>query len=186
VTTRTPIRLSRRRLLAASGATIAAGAPVVLAACGTEDEDDEATPEREAELLNAVLAQQLAVADALALGIGGNTPPELEQPLGRLVDLRDDSAQELERAIEELGGTAVDQGAELVGGESPTEGIARQLEASIAASLDAIGELSPEQRQPVHTAITEDAAALAEIRLVLGEEPAPDAFVMGPPAEVSG
>jgi hypothetical protein len=185
VTTRSPIHISRRRLLAASGVTLAAGAPAFLAACGAEDEDADASPEREAELLNAVLAQQLGVAEALAAGVGGNTPPELEQPFARLVDLRDESAQELERAIGELGGTPVDQGTELVGAESPTEGVARQLEASIAASLEAIAELSPEQRQPVHIAITEDAAALAEIRLALGEEPAPDAFVMGPVQEAA-
>ena len=54
-------------MLAASGATLAAGAPVALAACGTE-EDEDVSPEREAELLNVVLAQQLAV-------VGGGARP---------------------------------------------------------------------------------------------------------------
>ena len=170
-------------MLAASGATLAVGAPVALAACGTDEEEDEVTPEREAELLNAILAQQLAVTNAIAAAIGGNTPGALRRPLGELIDAREASGQALEQEISKLGGTAVDEAAELVGGESPTEGVARQLEAAIAASLDAIGELSPEQRQPVHDAIVEDAAALAALRLVLGEEPAPDAFVMGPPTE---
>ena len=88
-------------------------------------------------------------------------------------------------AITDLGGTPSAEPAELVGAESPVEGLARQLETSIAASLDAIGELSPEQREPVHTAIVEDAGVLAELRVVLGEDPAPDAFVMGPPAEAA-
>jgi hypothetical protein len=181
VSSRAPILLSRRRLLAASGATLAAGAPAALAACGSTDEDEEATPGEEAELLNAVMAQQLAVQDALAPA-GGNVPSELEQPVGQLVDLREESTQELARTISELGGEPVDQAADLVGAESPAEGLARQLETSIAASLEAIGELAPERRVPVHQAITEDAAVLATIRSVLGEEIAPDAFVMGAPA----
>lgn len=169
-------------MLAASGVTLAAGAPVVLAACGTE-EDEDVSPAREAELLNVVLAQQLAVTDALAEALRGSPPEALRRPLGELNDMREQSAQDLESAIGDLGGEAVDTGVELVGAESAVEGLARQLETSIAASLDAIGELSPEQREPVHTAIVEDAGALAELRVVLGEDPAPDAFVMGPPAE---
>jgi hypothetical protein len=181
---RSPVRISRRRLLAASGVTLAAGAPVALAACGAE-EDEDVSPEREAELLNVVLAQQLAITDATAEALRANPPEELRRPLGRLIDLREQTAQDLESAISDLGGQPVDTGAELVGAESPVEGLARQLEASIAASLGAIGELSPEQRAPVHDAIVEDATALAELRVVLGEDPAPDAFVMGPPSEAA-
>jgi hypothetical protein len=169
-------------VLATSGVALAAGAPAVLAACGTEEETEEVSPEREAELLNAVLAQQLAVLEAArALGqldsvaaVGGVA--------ASLRNLRDRSTQALDGAITDLGGEPTSEPVELVEAESAVEGLARQLETSIAASLDAIGELSPEQREPVHTAIVEDAGALAELRLVLGEEPAPDAFVMGPPA----
>ena len=161
-------------MLVASGATLA---PVVLAACGTE-EDEDVSPAREAELLNSVLAQQLAVIDATRSALSAG-----RQLVFRIQRARMDSTRALEAAISDLGGTPTTEPAELVGGESAAEGLARQLETSIAASLDAIGELSPEQREPVHTAIVEDAGVLAEVRVVLGEDPAPDAFVMGPPAE---
>ena len=169
-------------MLAASGATLAAGAPVALAACGTE-EDEDVSPEREAELLNVVLAQQLAVLEAARTLNPADATAGLGGAIDELVRQRGDSTQALDAAITDLSGTPVTDPAELVGAESAVEGLARQLEASIAASLDAIGELSPEQREPVHTAIVEDAGALAELRVVLGEDPAPDAFVMGPPAE---
>jgi hypothetical protein len=181
VSRRSPIRLSRRRLLAASGATLAAGAPVALAACGS-DEDEDVSPSREAELLNTVLAQQLAVLDA-AREASSNAPRPAVATAARLTNLRDRSSQALESAISDLGGTPTPEPVELAAAESPVEGLARQLETSIAASLEAIGELSPEQSGPVHDAIVEDAGALAELRVVLGEDPAPDAFVMGPPAE---
>ena len=174
-------------MLAVSGATLAAGAPVVLAACGTTDEDEEVTPEREAELLNAVLAQQLAVLEtAPAVRNQGRGDPvdELDKSVLDLERARKRSAEALEVQIEELGGEpATEAAARVTNVERAVEGLARQLEEAIAASLDAIGELSPEQRQPVHVAIVEDSAVLAELRLVLGEDPAPDAFVMGPPAE---
>jgi hypothetical protein len=170
-------------MLAVSGATLAAGAPVALAACGTE-EDEDVTPEREAELLNVVLAQQLAVAEAAREAVNiGRRQEQDSQAIFRFSTEREQSAQDLEAAITDLGGTPVAEPAELVGAESAVEGLARQLETAIVASLDAIGELSPEQRGPVHDAIVEDAAILAELRVVLGEDPAPDAFVMGPPSE---
>jgi hypothetical protein len=181
VSRRSPIRISRRRLLAASGATLAAGAPVALAACGS-DEDEDVSSEREAELLNSVLAQQLAVMDAAREASSG-APQAAVKAAAQLTNLRDRSSQALETAISDLGGAPTSEPAELASAESPVEGLARQLETSIAASLTAIGELSPEQSEPVHNAIVEDAGALAEVRIVLGEEPAPDAFVMGPPAE---
>ena len=95
---------------------------------------------------------------------------------------RDRSTQSLAVEIKDLDGNPTEEAVDLVGAESAAEGLARQLEASIAASLEAIGELAPERRVPVHQTITEDAAVLAAIRSVLGEEIAPDAFVMGPPS----
>ena len=171
-------------MLAASGATLAAGASVALAACGA-DEDEDVSPEREAELLNVALAQQLGVLEAARALSRADATAALGGAIDALVRRRSDSSQALEAAISDLGGTPVSDPAELVGAESAVEGLARQLEASIAASLDAIGELSPEQREPVHNAIVEDAGLLAEIRLALGEDPAPDAFVMGPPSEAA-
>lgn len=175
-----PTKLSRRGLLVASGATLAAGSSAALGACGAVEEDEAASPAREAELLNEVLAQQLGVIDA-AGAVEGNAPALASATSATLRELRDRSARELEAAISDLDGTATSEPADTAGGESPTEGLARRLEVSIAASIEAIGEIAPERRGAVHRAITEDAAALAALRSVLGEEIAPDAFVMGPP-----
>jgi hypothetical protein len=181
----TPRPLTRRRLLAASGATLAAGAPAALAACGdTEDEPEDASPARQAELLNAVRSQQLAVVDA-AQQASGNAPAAAAGVATALRDLRERSSQALDGAVSDLEGTPTDDPVGLVGGESPVEGLALQLETSIAAGEEAIGQLPSEQRLPVQRAIIEDAAALAALRVVLGEDPAPDAFVMGPPEDDS-
>ena len=166
-------------MLAVSGTTLAAGA---LAACGTTEEDEEVTPEREAELLNDVLAQQLGVIEVLDPD-SSNSPDELQPIFDRLNTIRQRSARALENTIRDQDATPTDEPADTVGGESPTEAVARQLEHSIAGSLAAIAELTPQTRLPVHQAIVEDAATLAAIRNTLGEEIAPDAFVMGPPSE---
>ena len=175
------LRLTRRRLLAASGATLAAGAPAALAACGTVEEDEDVSPEEEAGLLNQVLPQQLAVIEAAKQAIKAG-PADAVKVAKSLDEERLKSTQELEAEINDLGGTPASEAADLVGAESAVEGLARQLEASIAATLEPLGELSPESRQPVHRAVVQDAAALAAVRDTLGEEPAPDAFVMGPPS----
>ena len=175
-------RISRRRLLAASGATLAAGAPAALAACGTAETDDEVSESEQADLLNQVLTQQLGVADAAGQA-AKSAPGEVRNVVRVLFDERSRSAQALGDEINDLGGTPTKDSADLVGGESAVEGLARQLEASIAATLEPLGELPPERRQPVHRALVQDAAALAAVRDTLGEEPAPDAFVMGPPSE---
>ena len=174
--------ITRRSLLAASGTTLAAGTPLALAACGeTEEETEDVSPARQAELMNQVLPQQLAVLD-IARTVPGNAPNAVDGVAAAEVNLRDRSTQALEAAITDLDGTPNETAADTVGAESPTEGLARQLETSIAASQEAYAELPPEHRLPILRAIIEDAAALAALREVLGEEPAPDAFVMGPPS----
>jgi len=169
-------------LLVASSATLAAGAPLVLAACGTTEEDDETSPEREAEVLNEVLAAQLAV--LAAIGDAGNAAPgQAAAILGPLETQGSRSAEAIGAYVSELGGTPTEEPAEAIGGESPVEGLARQLEDSIATSTEAIAEVTTAAyRQAVHRATVTNAAALAVMRDTLGEEPAPDAFVMGPPA----
>lgn len=176
--------LTRRRLLATSGAAAFAGSPLALGACGTDDEVDESAPERQAELLNAVLAQQLAVVEA-ARAAASAAPRELAPAASQLRNLRRRSAEALATEVSDLDGEPAGP-VDLVGqAESAVEGLGDQLEASIAAALEAIGDLDPERRVPVHRAITEDAAVLAAVRATLGEKPAPDAFVFGPPvAEV--
>ena len=173
--------LSRRRLLAISGATAAAGSSAFLAACGAVAEDEEeATPEEQSAALNAVLAQQLAVFDAAAAVSGSAPPEEAEGASTALRNLRDRSIKELRAAIGELGGSATQEPApQAAQAESPVEGLARQLDASLAACTRAIGDLAADRRQPVQRAIAEDAATLAVMRSVLGEDVATDAFVLG-------
>lgn len=179
--------LSRRRLLALTGAGAAAGSSAFLAACGAAaEQEDEASPEEQATALNEVLAQQLAVRDAAkaveALQRSGppGPPEEAVAANAALLNLRDRSIQELRKAISELGGNATKKPAlRAAQAESPVEGLARQLDASLAACTRAIGQLAPEQRQPVQRAVAEDAATLAVMRSVLDEDPAPDAFVLG-------
>ena len=174
--------LTRRGLFATSGAALAASGPLVLAACGdTESDDEETSPGREAELLRAIAAQQAGVIQACVLA-QHSAPSELRPSIIQLRKTRQEFSQELNRMINELGVKGEHPQYKLVGGESPTEGVARQLEFSIAFSLERIGELNPKHRAPVHHAVTEDAAVLAAARATLGEEIAPDAFVMGPPA----
>jgi len=175
-----PIRFSRRRLLVASSATLAAGAPLAMTACGAAEEADTSSPEREAELLNEVLAGQLAVVEALQAATGG-APKKTQAVILSLFAKRQKSTKGLGALIRELDGTPTEAAAESIAAESAVEAATRQLEASIATSLDAIGELTTDAyRQAVHRAITEDAATLAALRDTLGEDPAPEAFVMGP------
>jgi len=156
----------------------ALGAPLAIAACGSAE--DERSEGDDPDLLNAVLAQHLAVLEA-AEAVDSIAAPA-SAATSALVSARNDSITLLEAFVGERDGTATTQAAELAQAESPAEGLALQLEDSIEASLGAIGELSAAAyRQSVHRFITEDAAALAALRSVTGGEIAPDAFVFGPP-----
>lgn len=175
-------RMTRRRMLAASGA--AAGSPLFLAACGqTSAPDDERSEENDPDLLNAVLEQHLAVSDlAKAAGDG-----PLADVTAELESQRKDSISQLEGFVTDRDGEPAGEPADPAQAESATEALVLQLEDSIAASLDAIGDLSsPSYRQAVHRFITEDAAALAALRSETGGDVAPDAFVFGAPAADEG
>ena len=165
-------------MLAASGAAV--GAPALLAACGqTSDAEDERSEDEDPALLNAILEQHLAVADAAAVAEDGPLPDVTSE----LAKQRKGSISQLESFISERDGDAASEPAEAAQAESPTEALVIQLEDSIAASLEAIGELSsPAYRQAVHRFIAEDAAALAALRSETGGEVAPDAFVFGAPS----
>ncbi len=168
--------ISRRHLLAVSGAGSAA---LALSACGAAATGDpeETEPEREAEVLGEVLAAQLAVVEAGRLAIG-NAPEGLDSAIESLSDARKASAEDLGAAVTKLGGSPSDAPADNVAAESPVEALAGQLDAAIATSLDAIAEITTDAyRQLVHRGVTEDAAYRALIADTLGEEPAAEAFV---------
>ena len=169
-------------MLAASGTAV--GAPIFIAACGgsTGSEDDRSEGD-DPELLNAILAQHLAVLDAAKAA--------KDSPLSDVVDelaaIREESASQLESFVADRDGKATTEAAEAAEAESATEGLVLQLEGSIEASLEAIGDLSsPTYRQAVHRFITEDAAAAAALRSETGGEVAPDSFVFGAPATAEG
>jgi hypothetical protein len=172
------VRITRRRMLAVSGAAV--GAPVFLAACGaTTEADDDRSEGTDPDLLNAVLEQHLAVQDAAEAAGDGPLPEVVET----LTAARKDSVAQLESFITERDGDATTDAAAASEAESATEALVLQLGESIEASLAAIGELSsPAYRQAVHRFITEDAAALAALRSETGGDVAPDAFVFGAPA----
>jgi hypothetical protein len=171
-------RISRRRMITASSAAVAA--PAVLAACGkAADAEDDRSEDDDPDLLNPILARHLAVLDAAEAASDGPLPDVTSE----LASQRKDSTTELESFISDRDGDAVSKPADSAQAESPTEALIMQLEDSIAVSLDSIGELSsPAYRQAVHRFITEDAAALAALRSEEGSEIAPDSFVFGAPA----
>lgn len=170
-------RLTRRRMIVASGAAV--GAPLVLAACGqTTDADDDRSEDNDPDLLNPILAQHLAVEAAANAAEDGPLPDVTQE----LATQRKDSISQLQGFVADRDGDATTDAAEAASAESPTEALIMQLEDSIATSLDSIGDLSsPAQRQAVHRFVTEDAAALAALRSETGDEVAPDSFVFGAP-----
>jgi hypothetical protein len=166
--------ITRRRLLAASGAGFAGtGAATVLAACGTEIEDP--SPERDVELLNAALQAQSAAVRVLRFAeAGSGTPTE------GFAEEAQRQTQELTEAIEAAGGTASGSTGDAPEGESPTEAAAFALDDAIAAYHAAAGALSTaELNGMVLEFIAADAAQVAALRGVLGEDQAPQPFVTG-------
>jgi len=165
-------------MVAVSGAVI--GSPLALAACGTTSEEDQRSEANDPDLLNAVLAQHLAVLEATQ-GIDVTEDPGIIAS-AELMPARRESIQQLEAFVAERDGEATTEPAEAAQAESRTEALALQLRDSIEASLEVIGDLSsPAYRQAVHRFLTEDAAALAALRSITGDDVAPDAFVFGAP-----
>jgi hypothetical protein len=170
--------MTRRRMVAATGAAI--GAPLALSACGTESEEDLRSEANDPELIGTVLEQHLAVTSILAALEGAE--PVAVGAANALSDARKDSIPELEAILTEAD-AEIPEAVDTASAESAVEALKLQLEDSIEASLEVIGQISvPEHRQSIHRFVTEDAAALAAFRSVLGEEVAPDAFVFGPPS----
>jgi hypothetical protein len=169
--------ITRRRLFAVSGAGLAgAGATAVLSACGTEEEEPSA--ERDVELLNTVLAAQGTVATMY------EELPAAAGPGGETLDVfGEEAAAQVERlttAIEGAGGTPTDADESPPEGESATEALAQAVRLAIAACHDAAGELStPELNATVLELVAVDAAQLAALRGLLGEQQAREAFVTG-------
>jgi hypothetical protein len=169
--------ITRRRLLASTGAGLAgAGAIGVLSACGSEEEEPSA--ERDVELLNAALEAQRTVASMYeslpaAAGPGGLTLDAFSETASAQVD-------ELTTAIDDAGGSPSDTEQNPPEAESATEALTLALNDAIVAYHAAAGDLStPELNGMALEFIAADAAQFAALRGELGEEQAPVAFVTG-------
>jgi hypothetical protein len=174
------MRITRRRLLAASGAGLAGtGAAAALSACGTEIEDPSA--ERDVELLNEALAAQGAVAaaydlaqdfDLLTSGAGDAVAAFSKEATTQ--------ARRLQAAVESGGGTPSEDEPQAPEAENPLESITLALNDAIAAYHAAAGALSTaELNRMVLEFVAADAAQLAALRGELGEDQAPEPFVTG-------
>jgi hypothetical protein len=169
--------ITRRRLLATSGAGLAGtGAVTLLAACGTDEEEPSA--ERDVELLNTALEAELAVADLY------RSPPSLSMEGAEAATSFGAEAkrqvQQLTEAIEAAGGTPSESAQEVPQAESVIEAGALALNSAIAAYHSAAGALStPELNRMVIEFVTANAAEVAALRGVLGEDQAPQAFLTG-------
>ena len=172
-----PTRLSRRRLLAASGATIAAGSTAVLAACGAAEEEDQRSPVRDVELLNQVLAGQLALRDMVRSLPAGSGP--LALAVDELIGAVHGDIEGLQDAIGDLDGTPTDVPATRSDHyESGIEGLRDRLDRAVADAVAAVADLStPELVQTVYGIAFGDAAYATLMRDTLGEDQASDAFV---------
>jgi hypothetical protein len=181
--------ITRRRLFAVSGAGLAGGgAAAVLSACGTEEEEPSA--ERDVELLNAVVAAQASVAELYKTALA----QRLESDADAAIEAFDfEAGRQLARvreAIQGAGGTPADADENPPEAESVVEALTVALRLAIAACHDAAGELStPELNRTVLELVATDAAQLAALRGLLGEEQAREPFVTGldePPLVVEG
>ena len=169
--------ITRRRLFAISGAGLAGGgAAAVLSACGTELEEPSAG--RDVELLNAALAAEATVA-----GMYEDLPATAGPDAEAFDAFAEQAATQVERlttAIEDAGGTPSEGNGSPPEAESVVEALTLALNPAIAAYHEAAGALStPELNRLVLELMAADAAQLAALRGILGEDQAPEPFVTG-------
>jgi len=149
------VRLSRREFVGAAGTLVLA------AGCGSEA---ARTPEpSDAEVLDALLARELAV-------------PALSAPAAAALLAHQDAqhARRLRRALRALG--AIPPPGAPPPGDDPELVLARKQE-MVFACLDALPRLrAPGLRELVMGLAASEAEHLAELRAALGREPVPDAF----------
>ena len=167
---------TRRHLITASAA---GGAAAALAACGGDD-SPEPSAERDTELLQQAL-------DAQATLLGVTRFAETQRLAGRIgaavalfAEQAADHVDEISTLIEDAGGEALVEESEAPDAESAVEAIAIALEDAVAAGHDIVADLSTvDSRRTIYAVIADDAAQLAAVRGVLGEDQAPVAFVTG-------
>jgi hypothetical protein len=173
--------ITRRRLIAASGAGLAAGGAAALSGCGGDPGEDP-SPQRDVELLQRALEAQAAVNDLYGLAGEQQLDEPVAEAMRQFEQQSSRHARQLARRIEEAGGTPADPDASPPVAESVVEAIGIALEEAVAAGHRIVGTLSsPEARRTVYRMMSADAAQLAVVRGVLGEDQVPVAFVTGRP-----
>lgn len=166
--------MSRRGMLAASGASLSA---LALAACGAVQEEEEPSPEEDAELLNELLAAEEA------LGGVYSGAPDLSGAERAMIDrFALDTAgnvRALRDAVTERGGEPAGPAEGMVGGTGFGPLITAENRA-IGAGIAAIGGLSEgSAKQLVQAIVMSHAAHVAVLRNVEDGSPAPEPYVMG-------
>lgn len=174
--------ITRRRLITTSSAGLtAAGTAVALGACGT-DGREEPSAERDVELLARPLAAAATLRSLYETATEQALEPEVEDAARAFGEQAGEHVSVLSEAIEEAGGTPADPDPDPPAAESAVEAIRIALEGAIAAGHAVVGELASESAQrSVYEVLIGDAAQLAAIRGVLGEQQVPEAFVTGSP-----
>jgi hypothetical protein len=169
--------ITRRRLFAASGAGLAgSGAVAALSACGESVEEPSA--ERDAELLNAALTAEATVA-GMYEGLPATAGPDAEV-FDAFAEQAASQVERLTRAIEDAGGTPSEGNGSPPEAESAVEALTLALNPAIAAYHEAAGDLStPELNRLVLELTAANAAQLAALRGILGEQQTPAPFVTG-------
>jgi hypothetical protein len=172
--------ITRRRLIAASGATLAAGgAAATLTACGG-DGRTEPSAERDIELLQRALDAQASVSDLYRVARRQALDPPVVNAIETFDRRSSRNQRQLALRIEDAGGTPAEPDIRTPAAESVVEAIGIALDDAIAAEHGIVGHLSsPAARRTVYEAMTSDAAQLAAFRGILGEVQVPAAFVTG-------
>ena len=162
--------VSRRGFLVLGG-TGATGA--VLAACGSAAEPREEG--RDPDLLGAAYTAETALGATYGAAAEGSSGAEATE-IDRYRAASDTRA-------EELSSLAADAGAEPADGESGGSDVAAAIAAAdgaVGAYREASGLLSSTELRTTATAdLAEVAAELAGLRLIVGDDPVPTAFVTG-------
>jgi hypothetical protein len=171
--------ITRRRLIAASGGTVAAGGAVaVLSACGSSRE--EPSDSRDVELLQPALDAETKVANLYRIAARQPLEPRALDAVESFGKRANEQVGLLEDAITGAGGSPAPPSGGNPAAENVLEALTLGLNDAIAAYNASVGGLStPELRHTVFELMSTDAAQLAAIDGLLGSEQAPEPFVTG-------
>ena len=185
-------RSGRRQLLTGAGASLAAGAAVVLAGCGSQAHLPKHAAKtapapvrrRDVQILNAALYLERRTVAAYIAGIP-LLPHDQAKAAKQFLNEELEHTGELLGLIKAAKGIAIPRAPSYNIGH-PGDGdevlaLLHELEsAQIAGYVKAIPELSPGPvRAAVATILANDAQHLSILRLEQGENPVPSAFVTG-------